>query len=312
MITSNKNYLSIDIGGTFIKHALIDQSGNIQSLKKDSTPNNLEPFKELIVEILDSYHDKIRAVAVSCPGKIDSTNGIVYHGGALPFLHTFKLKEFIETHTQLTCSLTNDGKSAALAELWLGQLKDIKNGGVMTLGTGVGGGLVLNGELFQGTHFQAAELSFMLLTTDSPLDLANIAGLKGSAVNFIQQAATLLQLDNLLDGKTVFYELEKRNPLIYPLFEAYSLSIATIIMNIQSVVDLERIAIGGGISAQPILIEEINEQYHKTLTTTPLLSSMLTPVEIVPCHFRNEAGLLGALYQLLQEVDEHNFNNGKL
>ncbi|MBO0477794.1 ROK family protein [Vagococcus sp. DIV0080] len=303
MSETNNHFLSIDIGGTFIKHALINRSGQIIFVKKEVTPDNLEAFKDLLITILDQYKGQIKATAISCPGQIDSKEGVVYHGGALTFLHTFRLKEFVESHNNLPCGLMNDGKSAALAELWLGQLKGIENGGVMTLGTGVGGGIVLNGSLFQGAHFQAAELSFMLLSVESPLNMNEIAGMKGSAVNFIHQAATLLKLDDLLDGKTVFKELENKNELIYPLFEDYCLGVVTIMMNMQSVVDLERVAIGGGISAQPILVEEIRRQYKKVLASSPLFSSMLTPVEIVPCHFRNEAGLLGALYHLLEELD---------
>lgn len=299
------HFLSIDIGGTYIKHAMINRSGQIIFVKKEATPNNLENFKSCLLDILDQYKGQIKAVAVSCPGKIDSKEGVVYYGGALLFLHEFRLQEFIESHTNLPCRLMNDGKSAALAELWLGQLNGIENGGVMTLGTGVGGGLVLNGSLHSGVHFQAGELSFMLLSTDFPVNLESFAGTKGSAVNFIRQASSILKLDNPLDGKKVFEELEKKNDLIYPLFEKFCRDVVMIIMNVQSVVDLQRIAIGGGISAQPILIEEINKQYQQILNSFPLFLNMLTPVEIVTCHFKNEAGLLGALYHLLEQLEEN-------
>ncbi|MFI3621820.1 ROK family protein [Vagococcus fluvialis] len=303
MTENKKHYLSIDIGGTFIKHALISRSGQIIFVKKEKTPQDINYFKDILRSILNEYTEQVRAVAVSCPGKIDSYKGVVYYGGALTFLHEFRLKEFIENHTNLPCSIMNDGKSAALAELWLGQLKGITNAGVMTLGTGVGGGIILNGSLHLGSHFQAAELSFMLLSTEFPIGMNTVAGSKGSAVSFIHQAARLLKLENPLDGKTVFEELNKKNEIIYPLFEEFCYSVVIIMMNMQSVIDLERVAIGGGISEQPILIEELNKQYKKILDSSPLLGSMLTPVEIVPCHFRNEAGLLGALYHLFEELD---------
>jgi len=297
------HFLSIDIGGTYIKHALINRSGQIIFVKKEETPKNIEEFKSCLTGILDQYKGQVKAVAVSCPGKIDSKEGVVYHGGALVYLHQFHLKEFIESYMNLRCAIMNDGKSAALAELWLGQLKDIENGGVMTLGTGIGGGLVLNKAPHSGSHFQAGELSFMLLSTNVPISLETVAGAKGSAVNFIRQASSLLNLDNPLDGKKVFEELEKKNELIYPLFEEFCRNVVIVIMNVQSVVDLQRIAIGGGISAQPILVEEIKQQYQQLLASAPVLETMLTPVEIVPCHFKNEAGLLGALYHLLEELE---------
>lgn len=143
----------------------------------------------------------------------------------------------------------------------------------------------------------------MLLSTNVPISLETVAGAKGSAVNFIRQASNLLKLEDPLDGKKVFEELEKKNELIYPLFEEFCRNVVIVIMNVQSVVDLQRIAIGGGISAQPILVDEIKQQYQRLLASVPLLENMLTPVEIVPCHFRNEAGLLGALYHLLEELE---------
>ena len=304
-MTQSTHYLSIDIGGTFIKHALINHSGQIVFVKKEATPSNLSEFKDVLKNILKEYTNQVKAVAVSCPGKIDSEAGIVYHGGALTFLHEFPLKDFIEKEINLPCGVMNDGKSAALAELWLGQLKGVENGGVMTLGTGVGGGLILNGSLHSGAHFQAGELSMMMLTSESPVAMDAIGGARGSAVNFVKQAAEMLGLDDVLDGRHVFEELEKKNELIYPLFENYCQGVAFMMMNVQAVVDLEKIAIGGGISAQPILVEEIKRQHQKILDSFPIFSSMMPPIEIVACHFRNEAGLLGALYHLLEEMDQH-------
>lgn len=304
-MTQSTHFLSIDIGGTFIKHALINRSGQIVFVKKEATPENLVDFKVVLTMILKQYNNQIKAVAVSCPGKIDSAEGIIYHGGALTFLHEFPLKAFIEKEIKLPCSVMNDGKSAALAELWLGQLKDISNGGVMTLGTGVGGGLILNGSLHSGAHFQAGEFSMLMMATEYPVDLGTIGGAKGSAVRFIGQAAEKIGLDDRLDGRRVFEELEKKNEIIYPLFQEYCRDVAFIMMNVQAVVDLEKIAIGGGISAQPLLIEEIKKQHQQILESFPIFSSMIPPVEIVPCHFRNEAGLLGALYHLLEETEEN-------
>ena len=303
MKQSTTQFLSIDIGGTYIKHALINGSGQIISLEKISTPTELGHFKKALATIVTYHQDTIKAIAISSPGKIDSENGVIYHGGSLTFLHEFQIKSFMEKLTQLPCHIMNDGKAAALAELWLGQLKGIQNGGVMTLGTGVGGGLILDGTLHSGSHFQAGELSFMFLSANYPADVSTIAGARGSAVNFIKQAASALALADSLDGKTVFNELEKKNTQIYPLFESFCRDIAFIIINLQSVVDLEKIAIGGGISAQPLLVEEIKKQYLGILNSIPLLSSMLTPVELTTCHFRNEAGLLGALYHLLEKLE---------
>lgn len=98
--------------------------------------------------------------------------------------------------------------------------------------------------------------------------------------------------------------MQKNNALIQPLFEEYCRNIAIIISNIQTVVDLERVAIGGVISEQPLLIEEICRQYRLMRETSKGILEMLHPISIVACEFRNESGLMGALYHLLIQIEE--------
>ena len=82
-------------------------------------------------------------------------------------MHGFDLKGYFRNTYGKGCTIINDGKAAALCELWLGNLRGITNGIVLTLGTGVGGGIIIDGKLHQGTTFQAGELSFM---TQDPFD----------------------------------------------------------------------------------------------------------------------------------------------
>ena len=293
-----KNYLSIDIGGTFIKFAIIDRGGKITFSDKVASPKTLEDFKQAIDQIIVEYKDECRAVAFSSPGKIDSENGIVYFGGGLPYLHGFGMKEYVEGTHNLPCSIINDGKAVALAEQWLGEMNGVEYGATITLGTGLGGGIILNGKLHEGATFQAGEISLMLSSCGDTLDLRDAAGYKGSAVRFIGETGHALGLENPMDGKAVFTEIHAENPEVMPLFAQYCKEIAVVIINIQTVVDIEKVAIGGGVSAQQILIDEINRQYKKIRSSNELFE-MLTDVEIVACKFRNEAGLLGALYNYL-------------
>ena len=121
-------------------------------------------------------------------------------------------------------AVTNDGKAAALAEWWLGNLKGIQNGAAITLGTGLGGGVIVEGKLIQGAHFQAGELSFLLNATkrsDAPenaeqpnnqgLTLQQLAGFSGSAVAMIRRSAQLLGLADLADGKAVFDAINQKS-----------------------------------------------------------------------------------------------------
>lgn len=191
---------------------------------------------------------------------------------------------------------------AALAELWLGQLKDVKDGMAIVLGTGVGGGLVLNGNLVYGTHFQAGELSFIFNQLEKGMDTS--IGLNGSAVEMIKRIGTELKLPEIDDGLAVFEHINAGNPVAVDIFDAYAAEIALLIQNIQAIVDVQRIVIGGGISAQPIVAERIRDQYMTFFEGNEVVAGTLTPVEIVAGQFANDANLFGAIYHLLMELNQ--------
>lgn len=299
-----KKYLAIDIGGSFVKFSQVDYSGNLYENKKVKTPTSLLAMMQFIEELIETLKTEIKGVGISCPGRVDIQTGMVYNGGALPFLHEFSFKQFIEDKYGIPCAVCNDGKAAALSEMWLGHLKEIPNGAAIVLGTGVGGGLIANGEILQGSHFQAGELSFMPRQAQSA-KTTDLIGFSCSAVAFVQKSAQLLDLPDLDDGQAVFAEiLTGENAKLQALFSTYCREIGHIILNLQAILDIEKVVIGGGISAQPILIEEINRQYHLLRSQSELISSSFAPVVIEKCRFGNEANLLGAIYQLLLNYEQ--------
>lgn len=96
--------------------------------------------------------------------------GVIYHGGLLRFFHGFRVKETLQAKYHFPVAAHNDGKAAALAELATGHLKGVTNGAALVLGSGLGGGIIINGKLFQGSHFQAGELTFLLPLQMEKLD----------------------------------------------------------------------------------------------------------------------------------------------
>lgn len=298
------NYLGIDVGGTFIKYGLIDHSGTLKNSKKIKTSENLESFLENIEAIIEQHQSEIKGIGISLPGKIDVEKGIIYFGGALQFLHKLPLKKIIEDKFNIPCELSNDGKAAALAEWWIGNLKGVSNGAAIVLGTGIGSGLILNDALFQGSNFQAGELSFLGDFTGE-ISIEKVIGLKGSAVKLVQQCAEILELEDLNDGIGVFKVIEsKENEQVQKIFEEYCLMIARMIVNLQVTLDLSKIVIGGGISAQNCLIQNIQEKYIFVREQIPLLAVNFQEIKIEECKFRSDANLLGAVYNLLLALDE--------
>ncbi|GEP19655.1 ROK family protein [Pediococcus argentinicus] len=306
IILAKKDYLSIDIGGTFTKYALIDHSGNLKVKSKFATPNSdVQEFLKAIYQVIDDNIDSIRGIAFSIPGRIDKDDQTIYFGGALPMLHGLSLGRIIQSKYNLPVSMENDGKCAALAELWLGNLQGVENGAALVLGTAVGGGIILKGKLWSGTHFQGGELSFMLTQVDNRSDAENNIMLNaGSAVKMVNTIGDKLELSDPTDGLRVFKAIENDDPIARPIFEEYCRRIAYIITNTQAVLDLTNYVIGGGISNESILVPEINHQIQIIRDENPLLRDTLQKPTVETAKFKNDANLFGALYSLLVDLDD--------
>lgn len=296
-----KKYLVFDIGGTNIKYSLITEEGRMLFISKHKTPKaSLDEFLSLITKIAQKYLKEIDGIAFSVPGKIDVDTGTIYFGGALPYLDGLCLKQFIEESFSLPCRIQNDAKAAALAEQWKGSLQHYSNAAVLVLGTGVGGGIIMDGKLRTGPHFQAGEVSMSVLdaSQEGPLKMT---GYIGSAVEMVKKINSTIGNPELCDGVSAFQLINEKDERIYPIFQKYCRTIAYLILNLQVVCDLTAYAIGGGISAQPIVVEEIRNQFNVFLEENPLLKLNIPKIEIFPTTFNNDSNLYGALYTLLLE-----------
>lgn len=295
-----KNYLSIDIGGTNVKYAELNNAGNIIEQGKIKTSHDKEQFLKNIDRIVTKYVKKgIKGIAFCAPGKIAHTK--IHFGGALPFLDGIDFAVRYKKY-DIPVTVINDGKASVLAENWLGSLKDMQNCAAITLGTGVGGGIIVNGKLLNGAHFQAGELSFLQLNMKEP-GFDGFAGGYASAVQMIKNVNEAIENDDETDGLAAFEAINNGNEKAKKIFDEYCKRIAAIIIDIQAVVDLDAIAIGGGISAQPIVIQGINQAYDQVLADNELIGKTFTRPKIVEAKFKNGANLYGALYNLFIHVN---------
>lgn len=295
-----KNYLSIDIGGTNVKYAELNNAGNIIEQGKIKTSHDKEQFLKNIDRIVAKYVKKgIKGIAFCAPGKIAHTK--IHFGEALPFLDGIDFAVRYKKY-DIPVTVINDGKASVLAENWLGSLKDMQNCAAITLGTGVGGGIIVNGKLLNGAHFQAGELSFLQLNMKEP-GFDGFAGGYASAVQMIKNVNEAIENDDETDGLAAFEAINNGNEKAKKIFDEYCKRIAAIIIDIQAVVDLDAIAIGGGISAQPIVIQGINQAYDQVLADNELIGKTFTRPKIVEAKFKNGANLYGALYNLFIHVN---------
>lgn len=298
-----RQYLSIDIGGTAIKSGRIDHSGNIIAKDRVATPHHRTAFLTTLDEIVVESPN-VSAICVSVPGIVNPQSGTVRFTGALAFMNTFPLATHLKQLTGLPVYVGNDANCATLAEMWLGNLQGVSNGAVITLGTSVGGGLVINGQLLHGPHFQAGELSAIITDHHHPDPHQATVGASTSAVQMITAVAKNCGLPNYQDGRRAFEEINHHNPLAWDIFEEFCHRVAVLIVNVQAVVDLERVLLGGGISAQPVLIQEVRHQFQQLQAGDRRLRDDITMPTIEAAKFGNEANLLGALYGLLLKIEE--------
>src|SRR5215213_4699847 len=150
-----------DLGGTYLRVALVSASGKIHKQHKQRTPKGESP--DYVVDALVSAARNwdvgaIVAASIMAPGAVDNQNAVVVQAPNLPSLTNFPLKAVLEERLGWPVVLENDANAAAVGEMWLGAARGCRDVVSVTLGTGVGGGVILDGQLWRGAHGSAGEI----------------------------------------------------------------------------------------------------------------------------------------------------------
>lgn len=297
--------LAFDIGGTFIKYALVDEAYQVSDSSKVPTPATIEEFWEALERVICLFQNRITGIAISCPGEINSRLGFVFKGGLIPYLRNIPLASRLNKTFQVPVTVLNDGDAAGLAEARIGNLQDCDCGATFVLGTGVGLALTSNGSLISTWNLKGylrwPSLGEKQVTPEQKQyhteilrhGISSLVQNLGSAVNFVANASQLLELPEE-DGVQVFEVLEAgHHEELQDLFASYCREIAILIYNLQSLVRLEKVTIGGGISSQSLLLEEINHQYKSLMEESG--EQRFSLVEIQAARYHNSSNLLGAV-----------------
>ena len=292
-----KKYLVLDVGGSAIKYAVMDAEKNIYERGKVPTPLDcLDSFIGSVESLYNTYSD-VSGIAMSMPGGIDPNKGYCFTGGALVYNHDINMAELLSEHCGVRVTIGNDAKCAANAELGFGSLQDIQDGAVVViLGTAIGGALIKDHKVLSGCRFGAGEFSNIITDYHKPYDGDTswyaTNGINGLLLH-IQEA---LGTEEHYTGEEIFEMANNGNEAVLKGLDQFCLETAVQIYNINQIFDCEKVAIGGGISAQPLLLELIKKNFDKIYNSC--YASTLPP-EIVVCEYRNDANLIGALYQHL-------------
>lgn len=286
-------YLVIDIGGTYTKYAYYDKEGNMLSNNKYETiKTEINEFYNKITSLITK---ETKGIAISMPGLLDSSTGYIHAITLLPFLKGHNIIKELEEKTGLKVTVENDAKCATLGELWKGNLHNITNGLFIILGSGIGGTLIIDGKIIRSPRFKAGEIGSILMPLDNNYNEMTNFGANNNANALIRKVSQ--ETGCLKDGITVFEEI-KNNPKAKDIFKTYCRQIAFMIYNLDYILDLDAVVIGGGISEQDILITTIQQEY-KDLRNK--YEEDTHPTIITECKHHNEANLLGALYHHIYE-----------
>ena len=295
-------YICIDIGGTSIKYGVLSEKGEIfidgtVSTKVTEKENFiLSDVKKLVRNILDEYRNyEIKGICVSTAGVVNPEKGeIAYAGPTIPKYTGTKIKEELEKEFSISCEVENDVNCAGLGEYWRGAGKGSKSMVCLTIGTGIGGSVILDGKLLNGIGYTAGEIGYMDVNGNY---IQNIASSKYLVEKVQKEKVEREGITDTITGVDIF-ELAKRGDeiCIAGINEIIS-NLAVGVRNIIYLLNPEVIVIGGGITAQK---EYLEEKIRKEVNDG-MISDMFRKTRIELAQQGNQAGLLGALYNFLNK-----------
>ncbi len=312
--------LGIDLGGTNIVAGVVDENHKIIATAKVKT-NSPRPAEEIADDMAKaclmacenagiSIKD-VAACGVGSPGAINPVTGTVVYANNLKF-NNVPLAAMLKERTGVDFYIENDANAAAYGEFLAGSGRGVESCVAVTLGTGVGGGIIIDGKLFSGSNYAGGELGHMVINIDGePCS----CGRKGcweayaSATALIRQTKEAMEknkdsimwelaegnIENV-NGKIPFDAMKKGDSAATQVVKQYEKYLAVGLANIINVFQPEKICIGGGISNQKeTLIAPVRE-----LVREETYETMGKPCEILAAELGNDAGIIGAasLYKL--------------
>ena len=290
-----KKYVGIDIGGTAIKYGLIDENGNILCKKEMKTeahkggPAILEKAIGIVEEFVTA--ENVTGICISTAGMVDTKKGEIFYAAPLiPDYTGTKFKETMEMRFGIPCEVENDVNCAGLAEYMSGASKGSEAAVMLTIGTGIGGSLIINGKVFHGFSGSACEVGYM------HLDGSDFQTLGAASVLAKKVAETKCESEEIWDGYHIFEEAKKGDIVCNRAIDEMADVLGKGIANICYVVNPEVVVLGGGVMAQEVFLKEKIEN----AVNRYLVSSIAEHTRIVFARHRNDAGMLGAYYHFCQ------------
>lgn len=316
-------YIGIDVGGMSIKAGVADINGNVQHKTTIVTRGNYDAeytisndIHKLIVKLLDEANipeEKIAAVGIGQAGSIDSERGIINYWNNIPMKNVHVVEELKKWH-KTPVFIDNDANVAALGECVFGAAKGLRNVMLVTLGTGVGSGIIIDGKIYRGEYGAGAEAGHMRIVMNGE---PCTCGGRGCWEAYASVSALIRQTKAAMEkhpesmmcsiaaemgevnGITSFKAARAGDKAALEVVARYIEYVGTGLVSLQNIFRPQIFLIGGGISKEG---EFLTDPLEKFVLDGMFDKETGDPVKIRPAALHNDAGILGAAALAIESV----------
>ncbi|KPB05238.1 ROK family glucokinase [Bacillus sp. CHD6a] len=311
----NKWLVGVDLGGTTIKMAFVTQYGEIAhkweivtdiSEKGKNITTDIAKAIDSKLEELGESKSKLKALGMGAPGPVNMATGLIYEAVNLGW-ENYPLKDLLEVETGLPVVVDNDANLAAIGEMWKGAGEGSKDLICVTLGTGVGGGIITNGEIVHGINGAGGEIGHITVIPEggAPCNCGKTGCLEtiASATGIVRLAKEAMEenpgskLEELaqqegLTAKLIFEQADAKEEISQYVVDKVSSYLGLALANLANAMNPEKIVIGGGVSkAGDKLLNPVRHHFVKYLFPRTKVG-----VKIAEAILGNDAGVIGAAY----------------
>ena len=304
---SQRLVFAIDLGGTHLRVALVDDTGKILQHLKQETPKDESP--DGILDALvsakrqwDCNNQPVVAASIMVPGAVDSDKAVVVQAPNLPSLINFELKAELEKRLGWPVFLENDANAAAVGEMWLGAARGCYDVVSVTLGTGVGGGVILNGKLWRGSHGSAGEIGH---TTVDPFSGLKCKCGNTGCLELFASATAIVRMARELGmtaptAEEVYEAGRNGDAQALSVFKRFGMYLGIGLANLINFIDPQVIVItGGAVNGWDLFADEMYRQVGERA-----FRATAQQVKIARSECGDNAGLLGAVKIALQDLQD--------